>query len=156
MAFPVGHVTTGQLVTASLLSEWADNQNLLKTSVRDDGSVYGPLKGYHETYQAVTISAGVINVNFALGNHVIVPFTANVTAITYTNGPATNVIVPIMVYYVADGTARTSTHIVNTNTPRYPGGSAPTMTATTGKIDRILYTVVQGLYVLVDVVAQNQ
>lgn len=112
------------------------------TSISVDGTVRGPLKGYSENWQSVSISAGNLAINYALGNHVQVTLNANITSITVTNLPAAalNVVAPIVIYYIADGTPRTVAHTINTVAARFPGGVAPTMTSTAGKWDTIVYT----------------
>ncbi len=170
MAFPVAHTTTGQLVTAAQISEWADNMNLLKTTsdthtttiallhtpIASDGSVFGPLKGYHEVFQVTSIVAGVLRIDYTLGNHVFVTLNANIIGIAVDNysGDA-NAMQPLVIYYVADGTARTVVHTINGFIARFPGGTQPVMTSTAGKVDSIVY-LVAGSVVLSTIMAQNQ
>lgn len=111
------------------------------TAISKDGTVAGPLKSYAEMAQVVAISAGTLAVDISLGNHVIVALGANITTITVTNIPAlANTVVPLVVYFVPDGTPRTVVSTINGSSVHWPGGVAPTITGTAGKIDRIVYT----------------
>jgi hypothetical protein len=136
---------TGQLITAGFWgAQIPDLMNILKTSVADDGSVKGPLKGYHETVQALSISGGGVAVDCSLGNHVTVSLTANITSFTLSNVPTTGKAFYLVVYFTADGTLRTITHSLNGHTAKFPSGNPPTMTSTNGKIDTLVYSTIDG------------
>ena len=157
--------TTGFLITAAIWnSEHVDNLLLLKTSIANDGTLASTggvltapeLRGYSETAQTLSISAGNLPINYNLGNHGVVALNANITSITVTNMPGTSKTTAVMVWYIADGTPRTITHTINTVAARWPGGVTPTMTSTNGKIDKILYsTFDNGSNWFAEVVGQN-
>lgn len=147
----------GATVTAAIWNRIQTNLLLLKTAIADDGSIAGPLKGYHETVQAVAISAGVVAINFSLGNHVTVALNANVTAFTVTNLPASGKAAYIVVYFTADGTLRTVAHTLNTHAAKFSAGAPPTaMTSTAGKIDTVIYSTLDGGATWLADVTQNK
>lgn len=153
----LAHVTTGQLATASAQNSLIDDLAVLKTSIANDGSVSGPLKGYHETVQALTIVAGVVTIDYSLGNHVTVPLNANITSFVVTNLPATSKAAAIVLYFTADGTLRTITHSLNGHTAKFGSGNTPTMTSTNGKIDKLVYSTIDGgSTFMAEVMAQNE
>lgn len=126
-----------------------DNLLLLKTSIANDGtlaSIGGFVKklqlwSWRESWQSGTIVAGVVTIDASLGNHVwINQVVANITSFTITNYSTSQEMHPIVVYFVADGTARSITHTINGIAVRFAGQTAPVMTSTNGHIDRIVYT----------------
>lgn len=129
------------------------------TSVLTDGLIRGPLKGYMESYQMSSVSAGTVTIDYASGNHVGVPLTANVTTITVTNVPAcaaaSTCIAPLMVYWIGDGTPRTVTSTINGTAVRWPNATAPVFAGANALFDRVVYTFVSTL-IVGDVVAQAQ
>lgn len=149
---------TGQLITAGFWSaQIPGNMGVLKTSIADDGSIAGPLKGYHEAVQVVAIAAGVVAIDFSLGNHVTVALNANVTAFTVTNMPASGKAAYIVVYFTADGTPRTVTHTINTHAAKFSAAAPPAaMTATAGKIDTLIYSTLDGGATWLADVTQNK
>lgn len=129
------------------------------SGVTNDGTISGPLKGYGERWQTASIAAGVVSINYALGNHVQVSLNANITSFMITNLPASglNVVAPIVVYFIADGTPRTVTHTLNAVAVRFPGAVAPTMTSASGKWDTVIYrTFDAGSNWFAQTAAQNQ
>lgn len=130
--------TTGDLITATIWNQGEDQKRVLKIPIADDGSVFGPLKGYHETRQAVAIVSNNVTVDCSLGNHVDVPLIANITSFTLTNIPATGKAFAIFWYFTGDGTVRSITWSINTHTARFPSNSPPVMTGTNGKVDEVV------------------
>ncbi len=135
------HVSTGDLATAADHNALLDNVVILKTGISDDGS----LKGYTETQQGpVSIVSGVVTIDASAGNHIPISLNAAITSFVITNVPTSGHVLPLILYFTADGTLRSITWSINSHTAKFPGGVAPVMTSTNGKIDRILLTVRDG------------
>lgn len=132
---------TGDVITATDANNlWRDDLLILKTSISDDGKAWaGALKGYTETLQSLSLAAGVLTIDYTLGNHVEFTMSANMTAITVNNVPATD-IRPIVLYVDANGSGFTQTWSVNGSSVKWPAGTAPTLTTTNGKQDKIVLT----------------
>ncbi len=135
------HVSTGDLATAADHNALLDDVVILKTGISDDGS----LAGYTETQQGtVAITGGNVPIDVADGNHVPISLTAAITSFTVTNVPTSGHVLALILYFTADGTLRSITWSINSHTAKFPGGVAPVMTSTNGKIDRILLTTRDG------------
>lgn len=135
----------GAILTAAQGNEqWRDNGNIVIVGINtSDGSLKGPLKGYGETKQSASISAGVVTIDYSLGNHVEIALTAAITSFVLTNVPTTGAD-PLVLYFTADGTVRAITWSITANghttTAKFPGAVNPTMTGTNTKVDEILIT----------------
>jgi hypothetical protein len=94
-----------------------------------------------EVKTAPTISSGTLTLNCALGNVFAVPLNANITTLSFSNVPSTGNAYGLTLALTADGTART----VNWGaTVKWPGGTAPTLTSTNGKVDVFVLTTWDG------------
>lgn len=162
MSWAAPKTWTAVIVTVADLNQHIrDNLLILKTSIANDGAIVGPLRGYAETSQAVSIVSGVVSVDLAAGNHVVVTLTANITSFTLTSSALSlataNAVFPVVLYLLNNGTVRTITWTVNGNGVHFGGGVAPTMTGTNGKYDIVVltYCTGAGLFVFGDVKGQN-
>jgi hypothetical protein len=99
------------------------------------------ITGLFETKTAPSISAGTLTLDCAAGNVFVVALNANITTLSFSNVPATGTAVGITLELVADGTQRTITW---GSAVKWPGGTAPTPTATNGKVDRVVLTTHNG------------
>jgi hypothetical protein len=114
------------------------------------------LRGYSEPWQLATLVGGTLSIDYALGNHTLVSLSANVTAITITNVPASGEVGCVMLYYVATGGVRAVAHIINGHVVRFANATPPIMSTLSGYIDRVLYTTWDGgLTWLGDIIGLN-
>ncbi len=89
-------------------------------------------KDYHETDSSPTISSGAITFDIANGNTFIVDLTENVTTITTTGLHATETTSFTVIWKQDPATPRTVTF---PTAYKWPGGTPPTITATTNAVD---------------------
>lgn len=112
----------------------------LPTTVVQTGSPV-ILTGLKLVKTAPTISAGVVTLDLNAANFFAISLTANISSFTVTNVPATGTYAEFIIEFTADGTARTVTWTLNSVASRFPSGTAPTLTSTSGKKDTfIVYT----------------
>jgi fibronectin-binding autotransporter adhesin len=99
----------------------------------------GPtITSLREKQTAGTIAAGTLAIDCSAGNVLSVTLNANITTVTFTNAPTTGNAYSIILSFTGDGTARTITWPAAV---RWPGGTAPSPTSATGKVDTyVLYT----------------
>jgi hypothetical protein len=88
------------------------------------------ITGLIEVKTAPTISAGVLNLNCALGNVFAVSLNAAITSITFSNIPTGAY--GLTLAFTCDGTARAVTWPASV---KWSGGTAPTLTSTNAKVD---------------------
>jgi hypothetical protein len=129
---------------SSALDEWA-------ALARPSGNVVGTsgsqtlasktLTGLRETQTAPSISAGALTLNCALGNVFVVALNADITTLSFSNVPASGTAFGLTLALVADGTQRTITW---GSAVKWPGGAAPTPTATNNKVDLVVLTTWDG------------
>lgn len=93
--------------------------------------------GVNETKTAPSISAGTLALNCANGNVFAVSLNANITTLSFSNVPTTGTAYALTLSFTADGTARTVTWGAAV---KWPGGTAPTLTSTNGKVDTFVLT----------------
>src|SRR6056300_308005 len=105
------------------------------------------LKGYSETSQTLSTTAGTLTVNVASGNTGTITLTEDVSALTFTNVPTGFATFTLQVTQDAatprlfdDGTT-TTTYTVNGTgqTPQTAGGSGYTVSSTVGAIDLVTF-----------------
>lgn len=92
----------------------------------------GTLKNYKEIYSSPTISSGLLSLDLNNGNIFNVSLNANITVFTITNTPTSSFAANFTLIFTMDGTARTVTWPASI---KWPGGTAPTLTSTNGKVD---------------------
>lgn len=96
------------------------------------------ITGVKETKTAPSISSGTLALDCSAGNVFAVSLNANITTLSFSNVPSTGTAYGLTLALTADGTARTITW---GSAVKWPGGTAPTLTSTNGKVDTfILYT----------------
>ena len=109
------------------LNTWAGS-----TSITTVGTLTTPvITGLIETKTAPAISAGVLNLNCALGNVFHVSLNAAITSITFSNIPTGAY--GLTLAFTMDGTARSVTW--GSAIKWGSGGTAPTLTSTLNKVD---------------------
>lgn len=135
-----GSALTG--LNGSNISSGTISDSYLPTTMASHVLTSPELTNYSETESAASISAGVLALDLASGNHFAVSLNANITSITFANVPPAGKAAAITLIFTADGTARTITW---PSAVKWPSAAAPTMTSTDGKVDIItLYTVTGG------------
>jgi hypothetical protein len=98
----------------------------------------GTYTGLNETQTSPSISGGTLTLNCAVGNVFAVALNASVTTLSFTNVPASGKAYALTLSLTANGTAYTITWGAAV---KWPGGTAPTLTSTNGKVDTfVLYT----------------
>ena len=90
------------------------------------------ITGLNEVKTAPAISAGMLNLNCALGNVFHVSLNAAITSISFSNIPTTGISYSLTLAFTADGTARAVTWPAAV---KWSGGTAPTLTSTSAKVD---------------------
>lgn len=94
-----------------------------------------------ETKTAPAISAGTLTLDCSAGNVFAVSLNANITTLTLSNVPASGTAFALTLSLTANGTAYTVTWPASV---KWPGGTAPTLTSTTGKVDTFILTTWDG------------
>ena len=89
-----------------------------------------------ETAGTSSFSAGTLTLDLSTGTNFAVTLTANVTTITISNVPSTGQYVPIVVEFSQDATGGRTVTGWPSGT-KWPGGAAPTITATANAVDVI-------------------
>lgn len=97
----------------------------------------GTYTGLRETRTAPTISAGTLTLDCSAGNVFSVALNASITTLAFTNIPASGTAYALTLSFTADGTART---VAWGAAVKWPGGTAPTLTSTSGKVDTFVLT----------------
>lgn len=146
----LSHVATGDTATAALHNLLLDDIAIIKSGIADDGSHFGPFKGYSEKWQTCTISSGVVTINLALGNHILILHNANITSFAI-SGFSAGVLAGaevsnIFLYIIGTGTPHTIVHSVNGHTVRFSNNAPPAaMTSTNAYYDTLVYTTLQAI-----------
>ena len=99
------------------------------------------ITGLNEVKTAPTIASGVLALNCASGNVFHVSLNAAITSITFSNIPTTGTAYGLTLAFTADGTARAITWPAAV---KWSGGTAPTMTSTSSKVDIFVLTTWDG------------
>ena len=86
---------------------------------------------------APSISTNTLTLDCSAGNVFAVALNANITTLSFTNVPTTGTAYALTLSFTADGTARTVTWGAAV---KWPGGTAPTLTSTSGKVDTFILT----------------
>jgi len=94
-----------------------------------------------ETKTAPTISSGTLTLNCSLGNVFHVSLNAAITTLTISNIPTTGSAFGITLAFTMDGTARAVTWGASI---KWSGGTAPTLTSTSSKVDIFVLTTWDG------------
>lgn len=103
------------------------------TTVIDNNRLFYPVNSA-STRAAPTISAGTLTLDLQSATMFDVALTSNITTLTISNIPTSGTTGSFILALTADGTARTITWPASF---KWPGGTAPTLTSTNGKLDII-------------------
>jgi hypothetical protein len=108
------------------------------------------------TKTAPSISAGVLTLDCSLSNTFAVSLNAAITSFTVSNIPSSGSYYEFNLEFTADGTSRAVTWTFSSVAVKWPGGTAPTLTSTSGKKDTfVFYTYDAGTTWLGFVAGQN-
>jgi hypothetical protein len=137
---------------------FATGQTILGYLPTTGGTMTGLLttKELALTKTAPSISAGVLTLDCSLSNTFAVSLNAAITSFTVSNIPTTGSYYEFNLEFTADGTARSVTWTFSSVAVKWPGGTAPTLTSTSGKKDTfVFYTYDAGANWLGFVAGQN-
>lgn len=121
---PSGYITAGA-------NSFTGAQNL-----QDNELIRAKLRDYSESVSSPTISSGTLTLNLETSNIFTVSLNAAITAITISNPPASGSGGSFTLIFTADGTARAVTWPAAI---KWAGGTAPTLTSTSGKVDSFAF-----------------
>ena len=121
---PSGYITAGA-------NSFTGAQNL-----QDNELFRAKLRDYSETVSSPTISAGTLVLNLETSNIFTVALNAAITTLTISNPPASGSGGSFTLIFTADGTARAVTWPTSI---KWAGGTAPTITSTSGKVDSFAF-----------------
>ena len=121
---PSGYITAGA-------NTFTGSQNL-----QDNELIRAKLRDYSETVSSPTISAGTLTLNLETSNIFTVSLNAAITTLTISNPPESGSGGSFTLIFTADGTARAVTWPASI---KWAGGTAPTLTSTSGKVDSFAF-----------------
>jgi hypothetical protein len=121
---PSGYITAGA-------NTFTGAQNL-----QDNELFRAKLRDYSESVSSPTISSGTLTLNLETSNIFTVSLNAAITTITITNVPASGSGASFTLIFTADGTPRSVTWPTSI---KWAGGTAPTITSTSGKADSFAF-----------------
>jgi hypothetical protein len=121
---PSGYITAGA-------NSFTGAQNL-----QDNELIRAKIRDYSETVSSPTISSGTLTLNLETSNIFTVSLNAAITSITISNPPSSGSGGSFTLIFTADGTARAVTW---PSSIKWAGGTAPTLTSTSGKVDSFAF-----------------
>jgi len=98
--------------------------------------------GYDEEDTAISISGATLTVNMALGSSFTFTLDNTITTMTISNIPASGKFASFVLRVLANGSAQTWDWFANT--VKWAGGTAPTRTTTSGRLDVFYFHTVNG------------
>ena len=105
-------------------------------NLQDTELIRAKIRDYSETVSSPTISSGTLTLNLETSNIFTVSLNAAITTLTISNPPASGSGGSFTLILTADGTARAVTWPASI---KWAGGTAPTLTSTSGKIDTFAF-----------------
>lgn len=105
-------------------------------NLQDNELIRAKIRDYSETVSSPTISAGTLVLNLETSNIFTVSLNAAITTLTISNPPASGSGGSFTLIFTADGTARAVTWPASI---KWAGGTAPTITSTSGKADSFAF-----------------
>jgi hypothetical protein len=121
---PSGYITAGA-------NSFTGAQNL-----QDNELIRAKLRDYSETVSSPTISSGTLVLNLETSNIFTVALNAAITTLTISNPPASGSGGSFTLIFTADGTPRSVTWPASI---KWAGGTAPTITSASGKVDSFAF-----------------
>jgi len=105
-------------------------------NLQDNELIRAKLRDYSESVSSPTISSGTLTLNLETSNIFTVSLNAAITTLTISNPPASGSGGSFTLIFTADGTARAVTWPAAI---KWAGGTAPTITSTSGKVDSFAF-----------------
>lgn len=105
-------------------------------NLQDNELIRAKIRDYSETVSSPTISSGTLTLNLETSNIFTVSLNAAITTLTISNPPASGSGGSFTLIFTADGTARAVTWPASI---KWAGGTAPTLTSTSGKLDTFAF-----------------
>jgi hypothetical protein len=105
-------------------------------NLQDNELIRAKIRDYSESVSSPTISSGTLTLNLETSNIFTVSLNAAITTITITNVPASGSGASFTLIFTADGTPRSVTWPAAI---KWAGGTAPTITSTSGKVDSFAF-----------------
>ena len=105
-------------------------------NLQDNELIRAKIRDYSETVSSPTISAGTLVLNLETSNIFTVSLNAAISTLTISNPPASGSGGSFTLIFTADGTARAVTWPASI---KWAGGTAPTLTSTSGKVDSFAF-----------------
>lgn len=105
-------------------------------NLQDNELIRAKIRDYSETVSSPTISSGTLALNLETSNIFTVSLNAAITTLTISNPPASGSGGSFTLIFTADGTARAVTWPASI---KWAGGTAPTLTSTSGKVDSFAF-----------------
>ena len=105
-------------------------------NLQDNELIRAKLRDYSETVSSPTISAGTLTLNLETSNIFTVALNAAISTLTISNPPASGSGGSFTLIFTADGTPRSVTWPASI---KWAGGTAPTITSTSGKADSFAF-----------------
>ena len=105
-------------------------------NLQDNELIRAKIRDYSETVSSPTISAGTLVLNLETSNIFTVSLNAAITTLTISNPPASGSGGSFTLIFTADGTPRSVTWPASI---KWAGGTAPTITSTSGKVDSFAF-----------------
>jgi hypothetical protein len=121
---PSGYITAGA-------NSFTGTQNL-----QDNELIRAKLRDYSESVSSPTITSGTLTLNLETSNIFTVSLNAAITTLTISNPPASGSGGSFTLIFTADGTARSVTWPTSI---KWAGGTPPTITSTSGKVDSFAF-----------------
>ena len=126
-----GFLTVSTAYAGTGANSFTGSQNL-----QDNELIRAKIRDYSETISSPTISAGTLTLNLETSNIFTVALNAAITTLTISNPPASGSGGSFTLILTADGTARAVTWPASI---KWAGGTAPTITSTSGKVDSFAF-----------------
>ena len=105
-------------------------------NLQDNELIRAKIRDYSETVSSPTISSGTLVLNLETSNIFTVSLNAAISTLTISNPPASGSGGSFTLIFTADGTARAVTWPAAI---KWAGGTAPTLTSTSGKVDSFAF-----------------
>ena len=108
-------------------------------NLQDNELIRAKLRDYSETVSSPTISSGTLVLNLETSNIFTVSLNAAITTLTISNPPASGSGGSFTLIFTADGTPRSVNWTLSSGVIKWAGGTAPTLTSTSGKVDSFAF-----------------
>lgn len=129
-------VSNGTISVSTAYAGLSTNSFTGSQNLQDNELIRAKIRDYSETVSSPTISSGTLTLNLETSNVFTVSLNAAITTLTISNPPASGSAGSFTLIFTADGTARAVTWPASI---KWAGGTAPTLTSTSGKADSFAF-----------------